>query len=91
MANQKLAAAIHTTFKQSRGTYGAPRIHAELRSQGMECSRTRVARLMRKAGITQGVPGKKASGVQGNYHPLQAQPARGSEHAGPPVLGCWPQ
>jgi transposase InsO family protein len=51
MANQELTAAIQATFKQSRGTYGAPRIHAELKSQGMECSRPRVARLMRKAGI----------------------------------------
>lgn len=51
MANQQLTAAIQTTFQQSRGTYGAPRIHAELKSHGMECSRNRVARLMRKAGI----------------------------------------
>ena len=51
MANQQLTAAIHSTFKRSRGTYGAPRIHAELKSQGMECSRPLVARLMRQAGI----------------------------------------
>lgn len=51
MANQQLTAAIQSTFEQSRGTYGAPRIHAELKSQGMACSRNRVARLMRKAGI----------------------------------------
>lgn len=51
MANQQLTAAIQITFKRSRGTYGAPRIHAELKSQGIECSRPRVARLMRKAGI----------------------------------------
>jgi putative transposase len=51
MANQELTAAIQITFKRSRGTYGAPRIHAELKSQGVECSRPRVARLMRKAGI----------------------------------------
>lgn len=51
MANQQLTAAIQITFERSRGTYGAPRIHAELKSQGMECSRPRVARLMRKAGI----------------------------------------
>src|SRR6476620_8441260 len=51
MANQELTAAIQTTFKKSRSTYGAPRIHAELKSQGMECSRPLVARLMRKAGI----------------------------------------
>ncbi len=35
----------------SRWTYGSPRIHAELREEGIPCSRKRVARLMRKAGI----------------------------------------
>lgn len=51
MANQQLTAAIHTTFKRSRCTYGAPRIHAELNSSGTVCSLNRVARLMRLAGI----------------------------------------
>jgi putative transposase len=51
MANQELTAAIQPTFQRSRSTYGAPRIHAELKSQGLECSRPLVARLMRKAGI----------------------------------------
>jgi putative transposase len=40
--------AIHTA---SRGTYGVPRIHAELASAGIQCGRKRVARLMRRAGI----------------------------------------
>jgi putative transposase len=35
----------------SRWTYGSPRIHAELREEGICCSRKRVARLMRQAGI----------------------------------------
>jgi putative transposase len=35
----------------SRATYGAPRIHAELRAQGVGCGRKRVARRMRLAGI----------------------------------------
>ncbi len=42
---------IHT---RSRGTYGAPRIHAQLRAEGVSVGRKRVARLMREAGI-QGV------------------------------------
>lgn len=43
---------IHTA---SRGTYGAPRVWAELRmAQGVCCSRKRVARLMRQMGL-QGV------------------------------------
>ena len=37
--------------KDSRWTYGSPRIHAELREEGVRCSRKRVARLMRQAGI----------------------------------------
>lgn len=40
--------AIHT---RSRGTYGAPRVHAELHASGVSCSRKRVARLLRTAGL----------------------------------------
>ena len=40
--------AIHA---RSRGTYGAPRIHAELAAQGHRVGRKRVARLMRKADL----------------------------------------
>lgn len=39
---------IHT---QSRGTYGAPRIRAELLEEGVAVSRKRVARLMRALGL----------------------------------------
>ena len=36
----------------SRGSYGAPRVHAELRlGQGVRCGRKRGARLMRSAGL----------------------------------------
>jgi putative transposase len=47
-ALQKRIVAIHAA---SRATYGAPRVHAELRVQGVRCSRKRVARLMRLAGV----------------------------------------
>ncbi|MEW6523701.1 MAG: IS3 family transposase [Bacillota bacterium] len=37
---------------QNCGTYGAPRVHAELRlAYGVRCARRRVARLMRQAGL----------------------------------------
>lgn len=39
---------IHTF---SRGTYGSPRIHEELKERGEKASRKRIARLMREAGI----------------------------------------
>ena len=52
--------AIH---KASRSTYGAPRIQAELRlGHGIPCSRKRVARLMREAGL-QGVSRRRAKGI----------------------------
>ncbi len=35
----------------NRGTYGAPRVHQQLRQQGVRCSKRRVARLMAKEGL----------------------------------------
>ena len=46
-------AAIHA---RSRNTYGAPRVHAELRVCGERHSRKRVARLMRRAGLAGRLP-----------------------------------
>lgn len=42
---------VRTAHAVSRGTYGAPRIHAELKARGRSVSQKRVARLMRAAGI----------------------------------------
>ncbi len=50
-ADAKLLARIQAIHERSRGTYGAPRIHAELRACGELVSRKRVARLMREAGL----------------------------------------
>jgi putative transposase len=48
----ELTAVIRTIHEGSRGTYGAPRVHAELvLGYGIGCSRKQVARLMRAAGI----------------------------------------
>ncbi len=49
--DQVLRARIWAIHGRSRGTYGAPRIHAELREQGIRCGRKRVARLMRQADL----------------------------------------
>ncbi|MTD15139.1 IS3 family transposase [Nakamurella sp. YIM 132087] len=47
---------VRAVFAASRGTYGAPRIHAEVRmgTDPVRCGRKRIARLMRLAGL-QGV------------------------------------
>ena len=42
---------MRTIHAVSRGTYGAPRIHAELRAEGRAVGEKRIARLMRAAGI----------------------------------------
>jgi len=47
--NDELLHRIRSIHERSRGTYGAPRIHAELVDEGMSISRKRVARLMRGA------------------------------------------
>jgi transposase InsO family protein len=48
----ELAALIHAIHERSHRTYGAPRIHVELReTYGMRVGRKRVERLMRRAGL----------------------------------------
>lgn len=46
-----LLAKIRRVHAHSGGTYGAPRVHRELRAQGDRIGRKRVARLMRQAAL----------------------------------------
>jgi len=51
-ADNELTELIINVHQRSRGSYGAPRVHAELRlGLGLALARKRVARLMRQAGI----------------------------------------
>ena len=69
IADHALIAQIREIHALSRGTYGVPRVHAELRlGCGVRCGRKRVARLMRVVGL------------QGIY--VRRKKRRG---AGPPV------
>ena len=42
---------IRESYRESRGRYGSPNIHEDLRQWDYRCSRKRVARLMREAGL----------------------------------------
>ncbi len=53
-ADEDLSVRIRSIHEHSRGTYGAPRIQAELAAEGQNISRKRVARLMKLLGV-QGV------------------------------------
>ena len=47
----ELAAQVRAVHEESKGRYGSPRVHAQLRAQGRRHSRKRVARLMRQSGL----------------------------------------
>lgn len=51
VADQRLQAKIESIHEGSRGTYGVPRVYAELIDEGVRVGRKRVARLMRKSGL----------------------------------------
>lgn len=49
--DRQLIRAIRRFHAESDGVYGAPKITAELRAEGYQCGRHKVARLMRQAGL----------------------------------------
>lgn len=55
-ADAGLTGQIQAIHEESKGRYGAPRVHAELRRRGRRHGRKRVARLMRGAGIAGKTP-----------------------------------
>jgi putative transposase len=61
-SDEQLTAMIARIHERSRGSYGSPRVHAELRlGVGVRCGRKRVERLMRSAGL-QGIYRRRRKG-----------------------------
>jgi len=49
--NELLLGSIEEVHRESRGTYGSPRVKVELNEKGIVCGKNRVARIMRENGI----------------------------------------
>ena len=58
--DEQLTERIKDAYDDNRGVYGSPRIHAELKEQGIHCGRKRIARLMREKCISAGRKRQKA-------------------------------
>ena len=71
-ADERLKVEIAAAHAASRGTYGAPRIRAELAARGIRTSRKRVGRLMRALGL-RGVSRRRR--VRSTIRDAQARPA----------------
>ena len=71
-ADAELTTRVREIHARSRGTYGAPRIHADLADDGVSVGRKRVARVMRAAGIA-GVSRRR--GPRTTRRAVRARPA----------------
>ena len=72
-ADAALVETIGRVHRDSRGTYGAPRVHAELLSLGVRCSRKRVARLIRASGLL-GCGGRRRARTTAGAKPNARRP-----------------
>jgi putative transposase len=86
-SDERLKERIRTIHQASRGTYGSPRVLAELREDGERCGRRRVARLMRAVGL-RGCHGRRRH-VRTTTPDRQATPApdRAQRSFAPPSIG----
>lgn len=66
--DEQLAERIEDAYKNNRGVYGSPRIHAELKEQGIHCGRKRIAQLMRERNISAGRKRRKAKKTDSNHN-----------------------
>ena len=73
-ADQRLRLAIRAEHAASHQRYGAPKIHAALRAQGVECGRHHVARLMREDGLrgTPRAPARVSTTQSAHNEPVAA-------------------
>lgn len=72
---QRHADGIHRAHRESRGTYGSPRVYRALRDAGTPCGKHRVARIMREQGL-RGRAARRFRSVSTTRSSLPAPPDR---------------
>ena len=65
--DEQLKVEIKAIHSESRGTYGSPRVHAELQAKGFEIGRNRVARIMAEEGVTGRRPARFCNTTDSNH------------------------
>lgn len=87
-ADADLIRRIRTVHAGSRGTYGAPRVHAELKAEGVPIGRKRVARLMRAAALVGASRRRRVTTTRRDpvHHPASDLVRRNFSAAGPNEL-----
>jgi putative transposase len=73
-ADDVLSLQIRQAFVAGRGVYGSPRVQAFLRQHGIDCSRKRVARLMRLHGFCATRRRRRKPHTTDSQHPYPVAP-----------------
>src|SRR3954451_3593958 len=72
--DRRVSERIAAIFEASRRTYGSPRVHAELRAEGVRVGRKRVARLMREGGLAVARRRRRVPRTTDSRHDLPVAP-----------------
>ena len=75
-ADERLLLNMRVAHRRSDETYGAPRVHQELRAQGIRVGRKRVARLMRADGLVGRTPRRRGIRTTDSQHTHPIAPNR---------------
>lgn len=68
VADVQVLAAVRVAHAESAGTYGAPRVHQELRAGGQRVGKKRVARVLRAAGLRGRAPVRRGVRTTDSRH-----------------------